>query len=730
MDNRKENPVFNKDNLTVFLLSLVVLLSALAFFFHDNMSFQSESLPADNFLPQIVAGDRYTQEFLCTHDGLSKIRLFTASFARSNSGTAFFTLNDMSGNAIQTWNIPAAAFPDNSYLDLVLDDPIVHSSGQRYLLSVASDSPEGGAPTIYTTVYGGSSGLSSDEGALNCSLCFQLEYKLPASSFINLKTVLITLLLVIIIPLSFKATTFFFPVSKLWLLAFPLLIAVFGCHRFLRHTSPAFFPVSFLAVAFVLFCLLWIAGSVFLYRLVYIKKCPVEKLAVILLSVFSIFTIGMITPGAGNDEQFHYAFAYKYANIYSFKGFSDPVDESGDHLVYMRPEDRDLLSGMINVPIYITEGSYRNVIKESSFFSSDNSLYTYKISDVLDSASFNSNNVPLGYIVSGLGVAIARLLHLGAIPTFYMGRLFNAAFFIFLVYLSIKIIPVGKESLLIFSLFPMMLQQTVTYSYDSFILGIVFLFTAFTVSVFRQDTKVTLKQFIILACLSVALALSKFVYAPLILILIAVPSDRFNLKNARKIKAGIIGAIAVAGFIAMIWLQNTRGIFNYFTPSFASADQSFFVIAVKYFEMLQMSVIKISDFYIHSLVAYPGWYQFYIPETIVSVYYLLLLLSMIRTEGEEKKTGTALRVWGAFLMIVTFVLITLPMASKFTNVGSETIDNVQGRYFLPLVPLIVTALRTRHIKADPSFGLKIIWGAEYLSFLFFGYMFLTVFQAI
>jgi len=731
MNVSMKGKIFTKTNLCTLLAGLIVALSALSFICADRLSIRSEQLPAMAPLPEITADTSYQQSFLCTEDGLTKIKVLTATFARSNTGTLTFILEDSSGMTVQTWEVNAVSVPDNSYMDLVLDEKLIGCKDSYYVLNIVSSSLAGSAPTIYTTNYGGSKGLSVNGENLDVSLCYTLEYELPGSSLANPGIILTALLLLILLPVTMRIAAIFFPVSKIWLLVFPELAAVIGCHRFLRHAPLGLFPPWFMAVFFGGFCLIWTLGSIFLYRWIFVKNIPVHKLALIVLSVFSVFMIGFLTPGTGNDEQFHYAFAYKYANIYSFKGLSDPVDADGDNLIYMRDEDAELLREMRDVPIWITEASYKKVIKDFRVFSSDNSLHLYKIHDVVDRTSFKNNNVPLGYILSGLAIAIARLLHLGALPTFYLGRIFNAAFFVFMVYKSIKIIPKGKETLFVFSLFPMVIQQAVTYSYDSFILGIVLLFTAMTVKVFVQEEKLSLKQFIILGVLAFAVAVSKYVYAPIIFILLALPAGKLlNVKNPVRLKRGILAGMGICGAAAFIILQNTRNILKFFIPSYAGQEKSVFIIIVKYWEMLQMTVVRISDFYVHSLVAYPGWYQIYVPVLIVAVYYLLLIFTLMRRKDETCNIGNGTRVLGVCLMILSCLLITLPMAARFTDPASETVDSIQGRYFLPLIPLLAMGLRTKHITSDDTLQKKVLFGAGYIGFLFFGFCCLKIFSAI
>lgn len=721
--------IFNKTNLYALLIGLFIAISALAFIYMDTLSIQSEQLPAMEALPEITSQDIYRQKIVCTEDGLNRIGILCATFDRYNSGTLTVSLEDESGNVIQTWNNDASSIQDNSYLNLALDTTISDSNGRVYYLTITSDSKPGSSVTMYTTNYGGSKGLSSEDGDLEVSVCHTLEYELPASSLLNGKTVLITVLMLFLMPLITVICVFFFPLRKMYLIAFPELAAVFGCHRFLRHAALGVFSPSFMAIAFVAFCVLWALAVIFTYRLLYVKDISIQKYAVIVLTVFSLFTIAFLTPGTGNDEQVHYAYAYKYANVFSFKGFSDPADEEGNIMIYMRQEDAELLQTFRDVPVYITEAAYKNTAKSFSLFSHDNTLYEYRLTDVADNPSFSANNAPLGYIASGLGIAFGRLIHLGAVPTFYLGRIFNSALFILLVWLSIKIIPVGKETMLVISMFPMVLQQTATYSYDSIIIGTLFLFTAMTISVFLQDDKVTIKQFVILGLLCVAVAINKFVYTPIILILLAIPSNKLPFKKPRIIKIAIIAGLGVSAAVMFIILQSKLSIAQYFIPSYSSGNGSLMVNMIHYWEMLQITAINISDFYVHSLVAYPGWYQIYVPVTVVSIYYLLLIFSLFRNDN-NKFLGTGTKVWMGILIFISCVLITLPMAAKFTNPDSETIDSIQGRYFLPLIPILVMGLRTKHIKADPSFFKKVEFGTAYIGFVFFGFCILKLFGAI
>ena len=199
----------NKTNITALIVGLLTALSALVFIYSDALHVQSEQLPAMEVLPEIVEGDLYRQSFVPTSDGLTKIRLLPATYARINEGTMTVSLEDNEGKNLGIWQYDVSTLPDNSYIDLILNNRIEDCSGRTYYLNVSSTSSNDSAATLYTTVYGGSSGLMHNGEALGCSLCFMLEYDLPGSSLLNAGMIITTILLLILFPVRvFSSASF------------------------------------------------------------------------------------------------------------------------------------------------------------------------------------------------------------------------------------------------------------------------------------------------------------------------------------------------------------------------------------------------------------------------------------------------------------------------------------------------------------------------------------------
>ena len=687
--NISSNPL--KDNLTVLLASLLVSLTALLFIYADTLKYRTPELPVYlGATSPIESWQTYRQEFTCQRDGLSKIGVMCTALAEEDAGILTVILEDEEGQEIQRWNTDATDLPNNNYLNLKLHERIEDSSGKTYRLVINSEESGGSQAVIFTTNYRDSTGLFMNDDDWNCILCYTLEYEQPAAALLNTRIILITLFALIAFPLLMKAATLIFPVRRIWLLTVPELIAIAGCNRLLRHTWFSDFTQESKAVNFFLLCALWTAAAIVLYRLIYVRKVKLHVLAAIILPIMSILTTAFITPGAGHDEVHHYSFANEYANILMFKDdMSALFNEEEGETIMLRSEDADFMSWL---DTELNEDKLWYIVDNFELKSTDDDLQEYKLANITEFSTLGSVNAPLGYIVPGLGVVAGRLLHLGAMPTFYLGRLFNAALFIVIVCLAIKIIPVGKETLFVISMFPMLLQQIATYSYDSTTLAITFLFTAITVSVFYEDKRMSLKQFIVLIILALILASCKIVYAPLALILLAVPANKLCFKKDVLVRRCYIAAIAVAGVAAVIFLIRTPSLMKFLTPVFLKEDDSALIITDRIVDMLHVTIFNKGSHYLEGLIAYPGSYEFHAPMNVIVIYVVLFVFSLFRTDDEHDMIGNGTRILGAVLITVSFILIELTMASKLHEVLRINDRRSSGQ----ILPAVRSAYRSGH----------------------------------
>ena len=92
------------------------------------------------------------------------------------------------------------------------------------------------------------------------------------------------------------------------------------------------------------------------------------------------------------------------------------------------------------------------------------------------------------------------------------------------------------------------------------------------------------------------------------------------------------------------------------------------------------------------------------------------------SSDREEYTGFALtagrRIWILLLIIAGTVLIFLAMLLGFTEKGSDYVTGLQGRYFLPYLPLVMLLLRSDRLRSLFS-DHSLIWAGTYLNLLTF-----------
>jgi uncharacterized membrane protein len=299
---------------------------------------------------------------------------------------------------------------------------------------------------------------------------------------------------------------------------------------------------------------------------------------------------------------------------------------------------------------------------------------------------------PLPYISSGLVMALASLLGGSPLILMYLGRIINLLVWVFLVYLAIKITPVHKWVFLLLALMPMTLFEAASLSADSFNLGLSFLTIAFFFKLaFDQEKKsVENRDLVILLVLLAMLSLSKVGYAILLILFFLIPSYKFSNKKMMISKFFLFLTLPVV-LIAGIWNYSFKDIYISMPPAFAAASipgQIAFISAnpLNFLQIIGHTIIEKGGFLV-SFVGIFGWTEVPLPEIIVVLYLVaLILVSMVDKSqikiNPKQKLVAFITFFAMFFLVIIYEYVT------FTPVSMDIIYGVQGRYFIPVAPLL------------------------------------------
>lgn len=424
------------------------------------------------------------------------------------------------------------------------------------------------------------------------------------------------------------------------------------------------------------------------YYIIFIRRSKIEKVYITTAMLIGTLYMILLQPGTIPDESRHIDTAYTYSNVIMLKGFK--TDNGG---ILKRKDD------VTNW--YLVTKPSMDTFKE---------LFAHMklIAENTELVEVSNNFIktaPYLYLPSSLGITLARILRLGTVPLFYLGRLFNFMFFTFMTYIAIKKIPFGKIILFVVSLYPITMQQAVSFSYDAVINGLAFCFIGYCLNVAYCEKMPTKKDLVMLCLVGVFLAPAKYIYVGICLLLLLIPKEKFQSRKNKAIYLAVFAISAVALFLA----SNLLNIINRLAVQVSGIEDippySFDYILKNPLGTLKLIVNTIcvkGDFYIAGAIGLLGWFNITLPWVIILGYIILFIFSCWRMKDERQYISTSSKLLITFVIISVFILALLSMMLIWTPNTYPYIEGVQGRYFIPIIPLVGLLCRNSSIVLNKN----------------------------
>lgn len=433
----------------------------------------------------------------------------------------------------------------------------------------------------------------------------------------------------------------------------------------------------------------------------------INKVFIIILAFLGILFCFLFAPGTVPDEEYHFVISYIYSDMVLFQ----PFDGTG---LTMRADDEQFFH---MVEKTLERHDYFDAL-QSGFFMQDSSPVFV---DREQTISFSANPLQLK-IAPMLGVLLGRLLNLGFYPTFCLGRLFNLAFFIVLVAFAVRIMPLGKNIMRVAALLPMTLHVAASYSYDAGIIAFAFLLTALFLKAICGEGTISKRLCISIIIFAILLAPCKVIYTIIALTVFLIPSKRFSCKkNAYLFKLGVMAACVAA--IVLVRLPDLivlsgveeEQIVNVgrgepepvYSLSSVLANPLYFIIV-----FLRTFIIS-SDTYIYTMLGGSlGWFQNELkaPWYLMLIVGIFLLASICTSKDDERVLKPSQRIGTAVICALGWLAAMFSMLLAFTPVTMDVIAGVQGRYFLPLLPLAMLAIRGKSFTCTRNLSWALVFG--------------------
>lgn len=341
---------------------------------------------------------------------------------------------------------------------------------------------------------------------------------------------------------------------------------------------------------------------------------------------------------------------------------------------------------------------------------------------------------PLAYVPQALGISLARVLHLNSIWLAYMGRLCNLLFFVAVTALAMKRLPFGKEVLFGVALLPMTLHLSASFSYDVMIMGCMFYFTAVCLDLAFRKEKVEKRDVAVLMVLMAMAGPCKMVYAVMMGLCLLIPVKKFGGWTRWAVSAVCVAGIWAAAMV----LVNRQTIVSYASateqvvPWAEEAGYSLYFLIHNPGTLIQMIyntlLWQAENCHMTMIGAYLGNLDqgLDVPYPAVICFTCCLLGLALKKPGESVRLTGAGRVWTWVVCAGCAMAILLSMLIAWTPVSSHVISGVQGRYFLPFLPVLLIALKNDWLILTKDRNRSIL----YLMFCLNGYVLIRLFATV
>ena len=657
----KENKSFveilkkKKWQIGIIVLFFIILIGTLGGYYSviKEASMQNKKVITMNTneyeMNYIKEGDQVSQIFVLTESDLSAIYIKFYISDSNEKGTIHVKLLE-NGIEIENWDKSVSELKKEKYEEFALSQPVIDTEGKSYRIVLEVKE------------------LQSDSNLAFYNCSFKRAEDSKYESFFNGQK---------------QEKDIIFEVAS--------TEQIYGFFQ-IGYVVCAVVTILFFGILFILI----------------IKKIEWEK--ILIIGVFGIGVLYSIvfTPYSAPDEPKHFATAYHLSNLMMFD-----KNDMKDGYVYMRKSDAEakwLLCTDANTYLFATDHIASTVETEKVLFTGGEVL--------------NVKNSYM-YLPSAFGIFVGRVLHLNTVWTVELGRIFSLLFFCVTLWCAIKITPIGENIFASIAFFPMILEQMTSYSYDVFVISGYFVYIAYMLRLIYGEEKVEGKQIAILGVLTLIMAPCKAIYvctAGMVLLLAKKVSKRMFIM--------LLGTVLVSIFISNMWanwnsvkfllginqptvVQEVKEEEETVQPTEEEQVPQYYSLSdfsdnPKELIMIFMRTAKTCIFsYGVTMIGYRlGWLEIPVSIFIVMLFTIIAIMSASIVTDKENivKVHATHRILYICICCGVGILAMVSMLTCWTPKGSEVIQGVQGRYFLPVSVLAFFIFKSNYFRISSKWN--------------------------
>lgn len=426
------------------------------------------------------------------------------------------------------------------------------------------------------------------------------------------------------------------------------------------------------------------AGFILLYRRR--SDTKPEWIFLFLYIAMGIFCLAAIPESRTPDEFSHFGRSYEISKGHMISEINpdgaEGVNGAGGFLDGNLNADGHLFTGK-NTLYDIVDGWNQRLDEENTEF------YGYANASLY---------APTSYIAQAFGIGMASLFTDRVMILAYSGRICNWVMIGVLLFFCIRYIPIGKNLVALISLLPMNIQQFNSMSADGFAYVMVIVFLTVVMYLrFGPQGRLKKRQILLLYIMTPLLCLCKIVYAPVCLLLFLIPRERFGTKKQYAVHVAALGTLSVVS--ALGWLLAASRFLITFQPGVSSGEQIVFILThpLTFLNVLLTTLeTKFPEYLLGMAGSYLGaldiFTGFLLPAAALGV---VAAAALFDNDIRSVNFSPAVRRTLAGLALLIIALTFVSLYIQWNGYRRTFIDGVQGRYFLPVLPMLLLGFKPK-----------------------------------
>lgn len=423
----------------------------------------------------------------------------------------------------------------------------------------------------------------------------------------------------------------------------------------------------------------------------------IERLFAVFFTIAGLAFVFIVPPFQNPDEPMHFYRSYQLT-----KGHLSAYKEG------------ELYGGEIPVSMramVVKAGIEHNYDFNYRFDSNYKDLlqYHYGGEKVFEGFPNTAIYTPLAYLPAMVAHAVTALFNGPLLVAMYLGRLFSMGVVLLAVIVALRTMPFAKWLIFAVMLLPMAVASSASVSADAMTMAVSVLLIAVTLRIAFSGKIVSRYWLIFLIGLAVCIGLVKQAHVALLPILFMIPL--FNKAYRTRKMYWLFGiTFAAALLLFAVWYLKTDQIVINFHPLVDPVSQKAYILHKPWmfvWAMLQTFFTTHGNGILISLFGNFGWLTAQLPVLFIAISTLALYWST-RVSGSDEKILTELspryKKWlnlysiGLFLLVVTLISVALYL--YWTPYKHSFIMGIQGRYFIPMLPLLLLPFVASHRKSS------------------------------